>query len=107
MHRIFLLLFVFQITTVIPFHSLGLKDKSPEAVITFANESDELLPNNFRLTKRISERTIEYKISDSEQAATCSKGASIFYIHNQFLPRSLSLQIIHTSCSTSYFSSAI
>ncbi len=104
---IVIVLILFQISITIPLTAGNLKEKPVNSSFTVSNEIDELLPNNFRIQKRTLERTSDYNYLYSHTAADFGKGNSLFFIHNQSLPRTLIEHIIHSSFFTSYFSTAL
>lgn len=105
---ILLLVFVLtQLTLAMQMNYVSEKTKSEITPFTLLEETSELLPNDFRIQKPTSKISNEYREVNGDCLSQFQKGNSLFYIHNQLLPKTLSLSKIHASFFTSYFSTAV
>ena len=103
-----LLVFVFtQMSFAMQMNSISEKTKSEIISFILLDETSELLPNDFRIQKPASKISNQYKEINDDCLSQFQKGNSLFYIHNQLLPKTLSLSKIQASFFTSYFSTAV
>ncbi len=101
-----ILLIVFQ-ANLLALNVNDVKSENDSVTFNFYLESDNILPSDFRSEKRPVNRIVEYKEILSDQSIQFDKGSSLFFIHNQLLPKSLINRKIFIVFSNSYFSSAV
>jgi len=105
---ILLLFFVLtQMTFALQMSYVSEKTKSEITQFTLLDEGSEILLGDLRIQKPNSKISSEYRNTIDDCLSQFKKGNSLFYIHNQLLPKTLSLNKILASFFTSYFSTAV
>ena len=105
-----ILLFVImtaQFAYVLPNISTSEKTKSEISSINLLDESNEVFSNDLRLFRPKTLISFKFNLKDDDSLNRFQKGNSLFFIHNQLLPKTLTSDKIRSSFFTTYFSTAI
>lgn len=96
-----------QLAYALPSNVFAEKTKSEITNYILLDEVDEIIPSGVRVKKPTSSIELNYKFLSNEDRSIFKKGNSLFYIHNQLLPKTLTTNKITAAFFTSYFSTSV